>query len=192
MKGRQTCSSSMSAGTSVTVSRGWNEKGKREGATAVASLMGRCTYSQHTLFVLLLSTSNVRLRFSSLSSTGMVSSAKAQMLLSWSSHKYSRKSAQLHRSLLLLLLYCRTNPQQQQGLLGSMHMRVCGAVARGEDDIAHQDHCQAGHAGQRHNLALQLEEHIGGQHLLQRLPFWIKWVFQPWQGPYRRREYLHI
>ena len=43
VKGRHTCSSSMSAGTSVTVSRGWKERGNSEGANTLASLMGRCT-----------------------------------------------------------------------------------------------------------------------------------------------------
>lgn len=46
---------------------------------------------------------------------------------------------------------------------------------------AHQEHCQAGHAGQGQQLTLQLKEDIGVQHLLQRLSLGIKWVLQPWQ-----------
>ena len=61
----------------------------------------------------------------------------------------------------------------------------------GGEGVAYQEHSKAGHAGQRHNLTLQLEEYIRGQHLLQWLPLRIKWVFQPWQGTCRRRGCSH-
>ena len=118
----------------------------------------------------------------------------------------SQHSFIVHCCCCCCCLYCHTKSQQQQGLLEAINICVFTAVAcralragggggvgghgvgREEGDgFAHQENRQAGHGGQRHHLALQLEEHTRGQYLLQRLPLWIKWIFQPWQGTCKRK-----
>ena len=114
----------MSAGTSVTVSIGWKENGKREGATAVASLMGRCTYSQHTLFVLVLATRDCRLKCWRPSGMAWHSSSTDTAVMVFVTVQPQASTASwLTAAIATALVSCQ--PQQQQGMLGSMHAYVC-------------------------------------------------------------------